>query len=399
MSSIARSLTIIVACQVGGMSLWFSASAAMPRLIATGELSAGEAGWMTSAVQLGFVAGTLVSAVLGLADRCEPRCFFFVSALAAALANAALIKTGFAGWEAILLRFLTGSMLAGVYPIGLKLAAGWASSNLGLLMGVLVGALTLGSAMPNLFNWGGSISPDAAIAAASFCGLLAACGILFAQVGPNAKPPHVFAPRDAWAQLTHARVRLVNIGYLGHMWELYAMWAWIGAFMLWMLQNEGWQRPDRWAALFAFLIIGSGSIGAIVAGILADRLGRAPVIVASLIISGTCAAAIGPASVFGPVVVMVIAIVWGISVIADSAQFSAALTEVVDRQFVGTMLTLQTCAGFLLTFISIQLISLLIEPIGWRYCFLFLTVGPLVGACATMRFRRLEKKPGTPARQ
>ena len=373
------------------MSLWFSASAAMPRLIATGELSLGEASWMTSAVQLGFVAGTLVSAVLGLADRFEPRRFFSVSALAAALANAALLNTGYTGWDAILLRFLTGFMLAGVYPVGLKLAAGWASSNLGLLMGVLVGALTLGSAMPNLFNWSGIISPEAAIAAATFCGLLAACGILFANVGPNTKPPNVFSFPVAWALLANARVRLVNVGYLGHMWELYAMWAWIGAFILWVLQNDGWQHPDRWASLFAFIIIGSGVIGAIVGGILADLLGRAPVIVASLVVSGACATAIGPASVFGPTVVMVIAIIWGISVIADSAQFSAALTEVVDRQYIGTMLTLQTCAGFLLTFVSIQFISLAIERIGWKYSFMFLAIGPVFGVLAMIRFKILEK--------
>jgi len=392
MSPVARSLTIIVACQVGGMSLWFSASAAMPRLIAAGEMSAVDAAWMTSAVQLGFVAGTLASAALGLADRCEPRLFFCLTALAAALANAGLLVAGFDGWGAILLRFLTGAMLAGVYPVGLKLAAGWASSNLGLLMGILVGALTLGSAMPNLFNWSGSLSAEAAIAAASACGVLASCGILFARAGPHTRPPGRFSPREAWAQLARPRVQLVNIGYLGHMWELYAMWAWIGAFLLWVLQNEGWPQPDRWAALLTFLVIGSGAIGAILAGLLADRLGRPPVIVVSLIASGACAAAIGPASAFGPGAVIAIAIVWGISVIADSAQFSAILTEVVDRQFTGTMLTLQTCAGFLLTFVSIQSTSLLIEPVGWRYVFLFLTIGPLVGAWAMMRFRRLETK-------
>jgi len=386
MSAQARSLTLIVACQVGAMSLWFSASAAVPPMIASGELSAARGAWMTGAVQLGFVCGTLTSATLGLADRLDPRRIFFLSALGAAAANALLLVTGFSGPAPLLLRFLTGAMLAGVYPIGLKLAASWSRTNLGLLMGSLVGALTLGSALPSLFNWAGGVPWSAAVGGSTLASLLAACGVLYVSVGPNVRPASSFSPRDAWAQLARPPVRLVNIGYLGHMWELYAMWAWIGSFMLWVLQGAGWQQPQRWAALLTFLVIGSGAVGSVVAGLIADRVGRARVTMAAMATSGACAAIIGPASGLGPGVATAVAMVWGISVIADSAQFSAALTEVTDPRLVGTMLTLQTCFGFLLTFVSIQLVSLLVGFVGWEHVFLFLTIGPLVGVAAMYRF-------------
>ncbi|MEP7182536.1 MAG: MFS transporter [Betaproteobacteria bacterium] len=382
------SIAIIAFCQVAAMALWFSASAIIPALVAEFRLSPFQQAALTSGVQAGFVLGCLASAILGLPDRVDPRRLFAVCAGVGGVANALLLAVDPAGIVAPLLRVVTGACMAGVYPVGMKLAATWAKGDMGLMVGILVGALTLGSASPHLFNAIGGIDWRIPLAAASASALVAAAAIGLAGIGPNRAPTPRFDPRAALAAWRDVPLRLANLGYLGHMWELYAMWAWIGVFF-----DASFARslPADSAAvgakLAAFAVIGAGAIGSVGAGLLADRLGRTTLTIAAMAVSGSCAATIGLAFGGDPTILVALGLVWGISIVADSAQFSASIAELADRARVGTMLTVQTAMGFTLTLVTIHLMPYLVDALSWRYAFLPLAIGPAAGVWAMARLR------------
>jgi len=383
-----RSLVFLALAETAALSLWFSASAVVPTLAATYHLSGFRQGLFTSAVQAGFVAGSLTSALLGLADRLDPRRFFMASAIVAALANASLLVIDPSGWLLFAPRFLTGVCMAGIYPVGMKLAATWAKADLGLLVGILVGAVTLGSAAPHLFNAFGGVDWRIAIGGASLLALVAAGLIAVVGIGPRA----VAAPRFRPAMVLFAwrikSVRLANFGYLGHMWELYAMWAWIGAFLAASFaQSLEPAAAAFWARLATFATVGIGALGCLLAGLLADRWGRTTLTMAAMAVSGCCALSVGLLFDASPIVLVLLCLVWGVAVIADSAQFSASVAELSDPSLTGTMLTLQTALGFTLTLVTIQLMSVSIDLLGWRYAFMPLAIGPLLGVLAMGRLR------------
>jgi MFS family permease len=384
------SITVIAASQVAAMTLWFSATAIIPALQAEHGLDSTTASLFTSAVQLGFVMGTLVSAFLGLADRWDPRRLFMWSALVAAVANGAILLLDPSSAPVIALRFATGVCMAGIYPVGMKLASTWAKGDMGMLLGLLVGALTLGSAAPHLFNALGGIDWQLTLATGSVAALIAALTIRISGIGPNVGQSPPFNPRLALAAWTSPSLRLANLGYLGHMWELYAMWAWIGLFLHASFQISFAEESTAAvaAAFVTFATIGVGALGCILGGAFADRWGRTTLTMLAMALSGSCALLIG--FLFGgePVLLVVVCLVWGFAIVADSAQFSASVAELADRSLVGTMLTIQTSMGFLLTLLTIHLVPLLVAEFGWSYAFAFLAIGPYVGVLAMWRLRR-----------
>ena len=384
------SLAIIAICQVAALSLWFSATAVIPALEAQVGIDAATASWFTGAVQLGFVAGTLASAAFGLADRFDPRLLFMLAAMSGAAANAAIIAVDPTSTLTILLRFATGVAMAGVYPVGMRLAATWARGDMGLMLGLLVGALTLGSATPHLFHALSGVDWRVTLAAASGSALAAALLIPLAGLGPGYAAAPRLRPGAALKAWTTPALRLANLGYLGHMWELSAMWAWIGVFLdqSFRLSFDDPATAARAAALATFATIASGAAGSVAGGLVADRVGRTAFTIGAMAVSGGCALLAGHLFGAAPGLLVALCLIWGASVVADSAQFSASVAELSEPGLVGTMLTVQTSVGFLLTLATIQLVPAIANAAGWSLAFSILALGPAAGIVAMWRLRQ-----------
>lgn len=390
-----RQLALLAISQWLALTLWFSASAVVGLLKTEWQLDAAAEAWLTISVQLGFVIGSLGSAVLNLPDRWQPCWLFSGSALLGAAANTAIVlgispelgrtPGGFA--VAIALRMLTGVALAGVYPTGMKLAASWFVEKRGLAIGVLVGALTVGSASPHLVaamalgNW-----RMVMLAAAACATLASVIGLALLRPGPHLRPAARFDPRYFAHVFRDTALRRANFGYLGHMFELYAMWTWAPRLLQERLADNDWSSQE--ISLAAFCVIAVGGVGSVVAGWQADRVGRTTITIVSLLISGTCALVAGHL-LDTPAVLLMVCLLWGFSVVADSAQFSAAVSELCEPTLVGTALTIQTCTGFLLTTVTIRMIPPVRELVGWPWAMSLLAIGPLFGIWHLTRLRRM----------
>jgi MFS family permease len=382
-------LALVALAELLGMSVWFAANAVAPQLAARWSLSPSETGWLSTVVQLGFVIGTALAALLNLADLLPARAYFSISAVLAALANVALLVVP--GYRtALLCRALTGVCLAGVYPPAMKMAATWFRTRRGLAIGVVVGALTIGKAVPYLVHALPGAGVSEVVVCASLAALLAAALVAIAyHDGPAPFPRRPFDPALVGAVLRDPRYRQVLGGYCGHMLELYACWIWLPAFLAASAAARGPVSADTagWVALLSFLVIAAGAVGCVIGGELADRVGYVRLVVIAMAVSGSCA--LLTPLVFGgpPALVVALLLVWSIAVIADSAQFSTLVTRVVDQHAIGTALTLQTSIGFLLTTVTIQLVPVVVGFVGWRYAFPFLALGPALGIAAIRRLR------------
>ncbi|HEX3191360.1 MAG TPA: MFS transporter [Streptosporangiaceae bacterium] len=390
---------LIALVLVLAMAVWFSASAVVPALATQWHLSAGSAAWMTAPVQAGFVLGAVGSAVLGLADRIRPH--LLVACCAAGAAGCTLVMALFADGPlaAVPLRFATGAFLAGVYPVCMKLMASWSPpADRALAMGALIGCLALGSALPHLIDGLGRLDWRAVLAAAAataFCAAIVAGALV--RSGPQI-PARGGTGRSRYAlgMFSDRGPRLVSLAYFGHMWELYALWTWLPAFLI----SSGTTTTGHEGAsgIDAFLAIGvAGLAGCLLGGWTADRIGRAATAAAALAVSGACCLLSPLFFTAGRPWLLAFTTVWGAAVIADSGVFSTLLSELADRRYVGTALTTQTAIGFLLTIVTIQLIPLTAAVTGWRYAFLALAAGPMTALPALAALNRQTRPNGLPS--
>jgi MFS family permease len=384
------SLLLVTVATFLSLSVWFSTNAVSTALETDKSIGESSMAVLTIAVQVGFVFGTLFISFTNLSDRINARTLFTVSSILAAITNFLVVPLDSPD-ALIVTRFATGAFLGGVYPMGMKVLSGWYVSGRGFAIGTLVGAVTLGSGTPHILMSVFSENWQMVILVSS---ILAITGGVILKVfvgdGPHDVVGAKFNPRYLISALSQRGPRLALIGYLGHQWELYAMWAWIGSFMFYVLE----ERPlfgdgIQLASVITFLVFAVGAVASSLAGAWSEKIGRTAVATIAMVISGCVALFVGFIPVEWSVLIVIVVLIWGASVIADSAQFSTAITELSDPVYRGTMLTFQTGVGFALTAVSIWLLPVVKDLSGWGWAFAILALGPVVGITAMLRLRSL----------
>ena len=387
-STKALSVSLLILAEIAAMALWFVSAAIIGDMHAEAPISEVAQAALSAGVQAGFVIGALTSALLGLADRFDPRRVFAAAAIIAALCNALLLWVPIGATAAITLRFMTGLCLAGVYPVGMKIAIGWGLKDRGFLVGLLVGGLTLGSAAPHLLAFFGGAHWRSTVVVASVLAALAAVLITRVRLGPHHAIAPRFEPRATLIAWTDRRIRHAFGGYLGHMWELYAMWAWIGvATTVSYSASMSTSDATEFGKLTAFAAIGIGAFTCALAGWLADRIGKAQMTIWTM--AASASAAILTAATFGgaPWITFVVVMFWGMTIVPDSAQFSALVADYSPPDKAGSLMTLQTALGFALTTATVQLTPLAAASFGWPWVLAALALGPVAGIASMWRLR------------
>ena len=378
-----RPLAIIVLAQLFGTSLWFSANSAARDLATLWGLSTTDLGHITIAVQAGFIAGTLLLALSGLADRFPASRIFAVSALVGAAANAAfaLLAHNVAG--AIAWRFLTGIALAGIYPLGMKLVVSWTPGRASEALGWLVGPLTFGTALPHLIRALGSAWPwQRVVLTSSILALLAAALIAWLGDGPHLPSRARLNLGGAFRLFRKKNFRAAALTYFGHMWELYAWWTLVPLLAALVVARLGWDSPFA-ASLTSFAVIAAGGLGCILGGRASHRFGSARVAAVALAVSGLLCIAYPASSSLGGGLLLALLLLWGLTVVMDSPQFSALVAHASPPDLVGSALTLQNSIGFAITLVSIDLVTNSWSVSGPRVIWL-LFPGPILGLLALL---------------
>jgi MFS family permease len=399
-----RALLLLSLAQLLTMSLWFTGTAVLPQVTGLWHSGLALGSWLTIAVQIGFSLGAITFALFNIPDILSPITVLVASALAAAAANAGFAFVAADPVPAIVLRGLTGFFLAGVYPVGMKIMAGWFQRGRGLALGVMIGALTVGSAVPHGVNGLGGVPWRGVVLLGSVQAIAGALVVaLFVRQGPYAMPQSLLNLSQILEIVRNRRVRLANLGYLGHMWELYAFWGWIA--VIFSASSGGiWSKMQYESA--AALAIAIGAVGCVWAGVASDRLQdqaesarvgqRAWVTIVAMAVSAACCV-LGSLAFHQPLLLLLLSVIWGIAVIADSAQFSTIISEVSDKSYVGTALTIQTALGFMLTAFSIRAMAAIAARSGWRWALASMAIGPLLGIWAMSRLLAGPKRNAAPA--
>jgi predicted MFS family arabinose efflux permease len=380
-----RILPAIIVSQLAGISLWFAGNAVLPDLQRSLGLPDSFLGHMTSAVQLGFIAGTLVFAVLAISDRYSPRATFLVCSLLGAACNAS--SYFLEGDVSLLLaaRFGAGFFLAGIYPVGMKIATGWYRRDLGMALGLLVGALVLGTALPHLIRGLGQSLPWQTVMLGVSAIAVLGGFLMYALVpdGPYLVAGAKFDPKSLATIFRSSGFRASSFGYFGHMWELYAFWAFVPPILVAYAARRGDASFN--ISLLAFAIIGAGAIGCAAGGYLSLRVGSARVAFAQLSASGLCCLLSPLLFYAGPTLFVPFLLFWGVVVAGDSPQFSALNARYAPAEQVGSALTIANCIGFGISIVSIQLLNHLGATIPAQYLFLLLVPGPIFGLWSLRR--------------
>lgn len=383
-----RILFIIVVSQFAGTSLWFASNAVLGDMQQQWGLAANALGYMTSAVLLGFIAGTLAFAFFAIADQFSSRVVFFACSLLGAAANLGVYLLAEGLWSLLFFRFVTGFFLAGIYPVGMKIAAGWFRKDLGKAIGFLIGALVLGTALPHLLKALGHALPWQTVTV-TVSAVVAAGGLLmyaFVPDGPYLVKGTRFDPK-ALASVFRSRLfRASAFGYFGHMWELYAFWAFAPVALAAYLAGKPMVNLD--ISFWAFCVIGIGSIGCAGGGLYSLKHGSARVAFTQLASSGLCCL-LSPFLFYAPApVYLAFLLFWGIVVVGDSPQFSTLNAANAPSHLVGSALTIVNCIGFAISIVSVQLLNYLVTFVDPSYLFLVLALGPLCGLVSMMPLMR-----------
>jgi len=370
-------LPVIVIAQFAGTALWFAGNAIMPELQALYDLPETALGWMTALVQLGFICGTLIFAFFLLADRFSPSRVFMVSAILGGLLNLLMLVDQAGLWSLLIIRFMTGIFLAGIYPIGMKIAADWFSGGLGKALGFLVGALVLGTAFPHLIRAGtGSFGIAPVVIGTSLAAIAGGLIIGFGVPdGPFRKKGARFNPRIIKQIFQNKPFRAAAFGYFGHMWELYAFWAFVPIFIELYLGQVYTASVSMWS----FLVIATGALGCILGGYWSMKIGSARIAFGMLLLSGLFCLCSPLIWELKPLLFLPLLMIWGFSVVGDSPQFSTLVAKTAPQLYVGSALTIVNGIGFTVTIFSIQLLGYLQFVLPPQYLFLPLLVGPLLG--------------------
>jgi MFS family permease len=377
-----RILPTIIFAQFAGTSLWFAGNAILKDLQVDWQLPSDALASITSAVQLGFILGTFLFALLSIADRFKPSKVFFVSALVGALLNVSITIIPPSYFLLLTTRFLTGFFLAGIYPVGMKIASDWYGGKLGKALGYLVGALVIGTALPHLINYfGAQLSWTFVLKTTSLLALIGGLAMLFlVDDGPFRKTSSKFSPQQIKVIFKEKSFRSGAFGYFGHMWELYTFWAFVPVILHFYNVSQN-QHID--VSLWSFIIIGAGAIASAIGGFYSIKFGSAKSAFIFLLISGVCCLLSPLFFELPPYLFLSIMTLWGFAVVGDSAQFSSLNAQTAPPELIGTALTIVVSIGFLITIPSLQLLSYLDNLLKTKWIFLVLVIGPVFGLVST----------------